>query len=45
MTFQVSDVQISNRLIRRLVWAHGVLAFLFNTAILAVTVNVATSAI
>ena len=45
MTFQVSDVQISNKLIRRLVWAHGVLSFVFNTAILAVTVNIATSAI
>ena len=45
MTFQVSDVQISNKLIRRLVWAHGVLSFIFNTAILAVTVNIATSAI
>lgn len=45
MTFQVSDVQVTNRLIRRLVVAHGVLSFLFNTAIVAVTVNLATSAI
>lgn len=44
-TFQVSDVAITNRLIRRLVWAHGVLSFAFNTAILAVTVNLATNAI
>jgi uncharacterized membrane protein len=45
MTFQVSDVQVTNRLIRRLVVAHGALSFAFNTAILAVTVNLATSAI
>jgi len=45
MTFQVSDVQVSNRLIRRLVVTHGALSFVFNTAILAVTVNLATSAI
>jgi uncharacterized membrane protein len=45
MTFQVSDVQVSNSLIRRLVWAHGALSFAFNTAILAVTVNLATNAI
>ncbi len=45
MTFQVSDVQVSNRLIRRLVVTHGVLSFVFNTAILAVTVNLATTAI
>lgn len=44
-TFQVSDVAITNRLIRRQVWAHGVLSFAFNTAILAVTVNLATNAI
>jgi uncharacterized membrane protein len=45
MTFQVSDVQVSNRLIRRLVVTHGALSFVFNTAILAVSVNLATSAI
>ena len=45
MTFQVSDVQVSIRLIRRLVVMHGALSFVFNTAILAVTVNLATGAI
>jgi len=45
MTFQVSDVQVSNRLIRRLVVTHGALSFVFNTAILAVSVNLATTAI
>ena len=44
MTFQVSDVAVtSNRLIRRLVLAHGILSFVFNAAILAVTVNLASS--
>lgn len=45
MTFQVSDVQVSNKQIRRLVVTHGILSFVFNTAILAVTVNLATTAI
>lgn len=45
MTFQVSDVQVSKKQIRRLVVTHGILSFVFNTAILAVTVNLATSAI
>lgn len=45
MTFQVSDVQVSNSVIRRIVWAHGALSFAFNTAIVAVTVNLATNAI
>lgn len=45
MTFQVSDVQVSNRLIRRLVVIHGALSFVFNTAILAVTVNLASNAL
>jgi uncharacterized membrane protein len=45
MTFQVSDVAVNNPLIRRVVWAHGVLSFVFNTAIIAVTVNLATNAI
>ena len=40
MTFQVSDVQISSRQIRRVVLIHGVLSFLFNTVIVALTINV-----
>ena len=43
MTFQVSDVVVTNRAIRRLVVAHGILSFAYNTAILALTVNVASS--
>lgn len=39
MTFQVSDVQISGRGIRRWALAHGLLSFLFNTLILALSIN------
>ena len=41
MTFQVSDVQIMSRKLRRLATAHGLLSFLFNTVIVALTVNIA----
>ncbi len=41
MTFQVSDVQITSRRLRRLVLLHGLLSFLFNTVIVALTVNLA----
>lgn len=41
MTGQTSDVQISDRRIRRLCLAQGVLAFFFNTVILALTINIA----
>ena len=40
MTFQVSDVQITSRRLRRLAAAHGLLGFLFNTVILALSVNI-----
>jgi uncharacterized membrane protein len=40
MTFQVSDVEISSKQIRRLAWAHGLIAFAFNTAIEALSINV-----
>ncbi len=43
MTFQVSDVQITARKMRRLALLHGLLSFLFNTVILALTVNIAAS--
>ncbi len=39
MTFQVSDVQISSRRLRRLALAHGMLSFAFNTVILAFAIN------
>ncbi len=41
MTFQVSDVQVTSRRLRRLVLLHGLLSFLFNTVIVALTVNIA----
>lgn len=41
MTFQVSDVQITSRKLRRLAAVHGFLGFTFNTVILALTVNIA----
>lgn len=41
MTFQVSDVQITARRLRRLALLHGLLSFLFNTVIVALTVNIA----
>ncbi len=41
MTFQVSDVQITSRKFRRLAAVHGLLSFLYNTIILALTVNLA----
>jgi uncharacterized membrane protein len=45
MTSQVSDVVITSQLIRRTVAAHGLVAFVFNTALLALTINLAASAI
>jgi len=41
MTFQVSDVQIVNRRLRRTVLIHSVIAFFFNVFIIAISVNVA----
>lgn len=42
MTCQVSDVQVSERAIRRLSLLHGVLSFLYNTVILALSINIAS---
>jgi uncharacterized membrane protein len=44
MTFQVSDVQVTNKWIRRSVAAHGVLSFFFTTTVVALTVNMAANA-
>jgi uncharacterized membrane protein len=41
MTFQVSDVQITSRTLRRVASLHGLISFLFNTVIVAFTVNIA----
>ncbi|WP_408886965.1 DUF1345 domain-containing protein [Limobrevibacterium gyesilva] len=43
MTFQVSDVTIHSRKLRRLAAAHGLLGFVFNTVILALSVNIGAS--
>lgn len=40
MTFQVSDVQITSRYLRRIALMHSVIAFFFNMFIIAVTVNI-----
>ena len=45
MTSQVSDVQITSKVIRRMVSMHGVLAFFFNLVVLALTVNVVANLI
>ena len=45
MTFQVSDVQVTEKGLRRLVVAHGVVSFMFNVAILALTVNIGANLI
>jgi uncharacterized membrane protein len=45
MTAQVSDVGITDKTIRRTATAHGIVSFVFNTALLALMVNIAASAI
>lgn len=45
MTAQVSDVGITNKMIRRTATAHGIVSFIFNTALVALMVNLAASAI
>jgi len=39
MTAQTSDVVICSRMMRRLVTVHGLVAFVFTTAVIALTVN------
>lgn len=43
MTFQVSDVQVTDRRCRRAVLGHGLLAFSYSTLIVALVVNAALS--
>jgi uncharacterized membrane protein len=45
MTAQVSDVGITDKAIRRTVTAHGIVSFMYNTALVALMVNIAASAI
>lgn len=40
MTCQVSDVQVTDRRLRRITLVHGVIAFFFNVIIIALSVNV-----
>ena len=44
-TFQVSDVEISSRTIRRVATVHGLVAFFFNIGVVALTINVVGSAL
>jgi uncharacterized membrane protein len=45
MTAQVSDVGITDKVIRRTATVHGIISFVFNTALIALMVNIAGSAI
>jgi uncharacterized membrane protein len=45
MTSQVSDVAVTSGAIRRMVAAHGVVSFIFNVTLLALTVNIAAGLI
>jgi uncharacterized membrane protein len=44
-TFQVSDVSVTNKWIRRSVITHGVLSFFYTTTVVALTVNMASNAV
>jgi uncharacterized membrane protein len=45
MTAQVSDVGITDKTIRRTATAHGIVSFIYNTALVALMVNIAASVI
>ena len=45
MTSQVSDVAVTSNKIRRMATGHGVVSFVFNATLLALTVNIAASLI
>ena len=45
MTAQVSDVGITDKTIRRTATAHGIISFIYNTALVALMVNIAASPI
>ncbi|NBO21202.1 MAG: DUF1345 domain-containing protein [Rhodobacteraceae bacterium] len=45
MTFQVSDVVINTRTLRRVSLVHAMVAFVFNIGILALTINVLAGAL
>ncbi len=45
MTSQVSDIQTTSRVMRRIALFHGILSFFFNTTILAMSINIIASLI
>ena len=45
MTSQLSDIAVASRSMRHLILVHGVLAFLFNIAVLALSINIIASVI
>ena len=45
MTSQVSDVAVASRSMRRLTLTHAILAFLFNIAVLALSINIIASVV
>jgi uncharacterized membrane protein len=45
MTSQVSDVAVSSPKLRRMVAAHGLVSFVYNLMLIALTVNIAASAL
>ncbi len=45
MTSQVSDVAVRSSSMRQIVAAHGLVSFVFNVALLALTINIAASAL
>src|SRR5262249_49331945 len=45
MTAQVSDVAITDKVVRRTATAHGIVSFAFNTALLALMVNMAAGSL
>jgi uncharacterized membrane protein len=45
MTSQVSDVCVTSSKIRQIVAAHGLVSFVYNVALLALTINIAASAL
>ena len=45
MTCQVSDVQVTARELRHLVTAQGIIAFFYNTTVVALAVSIAANLI
>jgi uncharacterized membrane protein len=45
MTFQVSDISIARRSVRRVALAHGIIAFFFDVVLLALSINIVAGTI